>query len=45
MPDGKIYLGMRHEVAVVEKKAGSHKTSWLLPNTAFADAKVPDEFR
>lgn len=44
-PDGKIYLGMRHGVALIEKKDDTYKTSWLLPNKAFAETKPPYGFK
>jgi hypothetical protein len=39
-PAGIIYLGMRHGVAKAEKKGGSWRLRWLLPNKEF-DAMKP----
>ena len=44
-PDGRIYIGMRHGVARVEKGEAGHKVAWLLPNRAFVEEKPKEGFR
>jgi hypothetical protein len=44
-PSGTLYLGMRHGVAEVRPADGGSVVRWLLPNRAFAEAKLREGFK
>jgi hypothetical protein len=44
-PGGRIYLGMRHGVAKLEKNGGYYKVVWLLPNKEFPATEPRDGFK